>query len=229
MFSSMTDPSRDLVSDVDLAVWADRRSDAPLGAGPELLLEGKLIASRRIWRHATVPGWRRCSRLMTGGSMSAWLTAGPRQHPLSRPARRRSSCSRTSHQRPAGLTQHRVGDPRLTASWPRCGPGSTPPPERCSHPPSSPPRSSACASPALNLRARHRRSAIDPSRGVACHRGFSAWMSAVADANEAWRGTRRMAGRSGLSPVGPSSIPHSLAGDMAQPYEQYSWPEAATS
>jgi hypothetical protein len=26
MFGSMTDPSRDLVSDVDLAVWADRRS-----------------------------------------------------------------------------------------------------------------------------------------------------------------------------------------------------------
>jgi hypothetical protein len=109
---------------------------------------GKLIASRRIWRHATVPGWRRCSRLMTSGSMSAWLTAGPRRPPLSRPARRRSSCSRTSHQRPAGLTRHRVGDPRLTASWPRYGPGSTPPPERCSHPPSSPPRSSACTSPA---------------------------------------------------------------------------------
>ena len=72
---------------------------------------GKLIASRRIWRHATVPGWRRCSRLMTSGSMSASSTAGPRQHPPSRPARRRSSCSRTSHQRPAGLTQHRVGDP----------------------------------------------------------------------------------------------------------------------
>jgi len=41
MFGSMTDPSRDLVSDVDLAVWADRRSDVPLGAGPELLLEGE--------------------------------------------------------------------------------------------------------------------------------------------------------------------------------------------
>ena len=39
MFGSMTDPSRDLVSDVDLAVWADRRSDVPLGAGPELMLE----------------------------------------------------------------------------------------------------------------------------------------------------------------------------------------------
>jgi hypothetical protein len=41
VFGSMTDPSRDLVSDVDLAVWADRRSDVPLGAGPELLLEGE--------------------------------------------------------------------------------------------------------------------------------------------------------------------------------------------
>jgi len=41
MFGSMTDPSRDLVSDVDLAVWADRRSDVPLGAEPELLLEGE--------------------------------------------------------------------------------------------------------------------------------------------------------------------------------------------
>jgi len=39
MFGSMTDPSRELVSDVDLAVRADRRSDAPLGAGPELLEE----------------------------------------------------------------------------------------------------------------------------------------------------------------------------------------------
>jgi hypothetical protein len=121
LFGSMTDPSRELVSDVDLAVWADRRSDASLGAGPELLLEGKLIASRRIWRHATVPGWRRCSRLTTSGSMSAWLMAGPRQHPPSRPARRRSSCSRTSHQRPAGLTQHRVGDP----GSPRHGGGGT--------------------------------------------------------------------------------------------------------
>jgi hypothetical protein len=41
MFGSMTDPSQDLVSDVDLAVWAGRRSDVPLGAGPELLLEGE--------------------------------------------------------------------------------------------------------------------------------------------------------------------------------------------
>ena len=41
LFGSMTDPRRELVSDVDLAVWADRRSDAPLGAGPELLLEGE--------------------------------------------------------------------------------------------------------------------------------------------------------------------------------------------
>lgn len=41
MFGSMTEPSRDLVSDVDLAVRADRRSDVPLGAGPELLLEGE--------------------------------------------------------------------------------------------------------------------------------------------------------------------------------------------
>lgn len=41
MFGSMTDPSRDLVSDVDLAVWADRRSDVPLGTGPELLLGGE--------------------------------------------------------------------------------------------------------------------------------------------------------------------------------------------
>jgi hypothetical protein len=39
MFGSMTDSSRELVSDVDMAVWADRRSDVPLGAGPELLLE----------------------------------------------------------------------------------------------------------------------------------------------------------------------------------------------
>lgn len=39
LFGSMTDPSRELVSDVDLAVWADRR-DAPLGTGPALLLEG---------------------------------------------------------------------------------------------------------------------------------------------------------------------------------------------
>ena len=41
MFGSMTDPSRDLVSDVDLAVWADRRSDVPLGTGAELLPGGK--------------------------------------------------------------------------------------------------------------------------------------------------------------------------------------------
>jgi hypothetical protein len=41
MFGSMTDPSRDLASDVDLAVWADRRSDVPLGAGPGLPLEGE--------------------------------------------------------------------------------------------------------------------------------------------------------------------------------------------
>jgi len=41
LFGSLTDPSRELVSDVDLAVWADRRSDASLGAGPELLLEGE--------------------------------------------------------------------------------------------------------------------------------------------------------------------------------------------
>jgi hypothetical protein len=41
MFGSMTDPSRDLVSDVDLAVWADRRSDVPLGIGPELLPDGE--------------------------------------------------------------------------------------------------------------------------------------------------------------------------------------------
>jgi hypothetical protein len=40
LFGSMTDP-RELVSDVDLAVRADRRSDAPLGAGPGLLLEGE--------------------------------------------------------------------------------------------------------------------------------------------------------------------------------------------
>lgn len=124
LFGSMTDPSRDLVSDVDLVVWADRRSDAPLGAGPNYCWRGKLITSRRIWPHATVQGWRRSSRLMTSGSMSAWLTAGPRQHPLSRPTRRRSSCSRTSHQRPAGLTQHPVGDPgspRMAADGPgRC-------------------------------------------------------------------------------------------------------------
>jgi hypothetical protein len=30
-----------LASDVDLAVWADRRTDVRLGAGPELLLEGE--------------------------------------------------------------------------------------------------------------------------------------------------------------------------------------------
>jgi hypothetical protein len=41
LFGSVTDPSRELVSDVDLAVWADQRSDVPLGAGPELLLEGE--------------------------------------------------------------------------------------------------------------------------------------------------------------------------------------------
>jgi hypothetical protein len=41
IFGSMTDPSRDLLSDVDLAAWADRRSDVPLGARPELLLEGE--------------------------------------------------------------------------------------------------------------------------------------------------------------------------------------------
>lgn len=41
MFGSMTDPTRDLVSDVDLAVWADRRSDVRLGAGSGLLLEGE--------------------------------------------------------------------------------------------------------------------------------------------------------------------------------------------
>jgi hypothetical protein len=41
LFGSMTDPTRELVSDVDLAVWADRRSDAPLGAGPGLLLTGE--------------------------------------------------------------------------------------------------------------------------------------------------------------------------------------------
>ncbi len=41
LFGSLTDPRRELVSDVDLAVWADRRSDVPLGAGPELLLEGE--------------------------------------------------------------------------------------------------------------------------------------------------------------------------------------------
>ena len=105
------------MSYVDLAVWADRRSDVPLGAGPELLLEGEAHRVAEDLRHATVPGWRRCSRLMTNGSMSAWLTAGPRRSPLSRPARRRSSCSRTSHQRPAGLTRHRVGDP----GWPRHG------------------------------------------------------------------------------------------------------------
>jgi hypothetical protein len=45
MFGSMTDPSRDLVSDVDLAVWADRRSDVPLGVGPGLLLRGE---ARRV-------------------------------------------------------------------------------------------------------------------------------------------------------------------------------------
>lgn len=41
MFGSMTDPSRDLVSDVDLAVWADRRSDLPLGDEPTLLPAGE--------------------------------------------------------------------------------------------------------------------------------------------------------------------------------------------
>jgi hypothetical protein len=88
-----------------------RRSDEPLGAGPELLPEGE---AHRVAEDLAARDRSRLEALLAADDERidvSVVTAGPRWPPLSRPARRRSSCSQTSQERPAGLTQHRVGDP----------------------------------------------------------------------------------------------------------------------
>jgi hypothetical protein len=131
LYGSMTDPGQLLVSDADLAVWADRRADAAFLArlrelGPQLGMDARRAEEAQAALDRS--GWKRCWRLMTNASMSAWSTDGPTPHPPSRPAPPRSSCSPIpQRRRPAGPSRASRGEPGPTSSQqlrrPACQPG----------------------------------------------------------------------------------------------------------